>query len=1155
MKPIANSLFTSRLTPTHSAMVLTMCLLASPLATADNGWWNTTDGNWSNTANWWTTAAGNSNVAAVPTTAQTATFNGTGINGNQTVYLDGARSVSSLTFSNTGTTTLLGGTSGSPASNALTLSGASGITVNAGAGAVTVGSTSAAVPIVLGVNQTWTNNSSNLLTIANPISGNFTLVLAGPGATLLQGANTHSQNTTVTGTVRVGVDSVGTAAAFSSGAFGAGGGTVVRLFMNGGTVSSDSTTGRSILNYLAFGGNATFGDSVMNGKLTFGNGGTLGNAQRTFTVKSEMEIMGDVAGTGAGGIIKAGASTLTLSGPNSYTGGTTAGAGTLVLDYATQDNTKLSNTSALTFSGGTLTLRGGTHTEIVSATTLSAGAAANVNRSSGSAVLQMNAITRNTASTINFGAANLASTDALNTNGILGPWATVAGTDWAYNSGSTTVGGADASQPTGAADGFIRSYTGYTDVPRLTPGTIADGSTTNVRLTQGSGSPGNITLGSATTTINTLVQSASGGSGSATIDTASSTLGVTGILAASGSGALTIGTSPGSGTLRSATAGGELLIHNHSSNALTINAVIANNSTASSLTHTGSGTTVIAGANTYTGTTTINEGTLRFNNASAAIGLLTLNGGTLDLASDMKIGSGITGGNGLIANAGIGGTITSSGGRLLLAGGSAVGNGPDWGPGAGRTITIEAVMHDGGLYNNMDYFGIGTFVVKGANTYTGTSGFFNTIVEVGVNSVGSVGSITSGPFGTGTLQFGSGTNSMSGGITSDGTTARTILNGFNFGQSATFGSTTNTGKLTFAADGSLGNANRTLNVHSVVEFSGAIAGGGATGALTKAGLSTLILSGGNGYTGATTISAGTLQLGNGGTTGSLSTSSAITNNANLTINRSNAVSQGTDFSGAAISGTGSFTQAGAGTTTLTAANDYTGATFISGGTLALSGSGTINTTTSLSIASGTTFRYNSSVAYSGGTINNNGGTISGTGTIGVAVTLNSTGDKLAPGNSPGVQNYSVSQTWNSFTYEWETNNFTGTTAGTDFDQIAIAGSLDLTGGSGSYVLDLISLNGSNIAGNVPNFSETNRSWNILTATGGITGFNSANWAIDTTGLTAFTSSPAWGGTWSLSLNDTLGTDSLVLNYAAVPEPAAAFIGSLGLLALLRRRRN
>ena len=81
---------------------------------------------------------------------------------------------------------------------------------------------------------------------------------------------------------------------------------------------------------------------------------------------------------------------------------------------------------------------------------------------------------------------------------------------------------------------------------------------------------------------------------------------------------------------------------------------------------------------------------------------------------------------------------------------------------------------------------------------------------------------------------------------------------------------------------------------------------------------------------ATTISGGALQIGNGGTTGSLATS-AVTNNATLVYNRSN------DFSvGYAISGSGQLDQTGCrhddfdGTPAA-----YSGDTTISAGTLKL----------------------------------------------------------------------------------------------------------------------------------------------------------------------------------------------------------------------------
>ena len=93
------------------------------------------------------------------------------------------------------------------------------------------------------------------------------------------------------------------------------------------------------------------------------------------------------------------------------------------------------------------------------------------------------------------------------------------------------------------------------------------------------------------------------------------------------------------------------------------------------------------------------------------------------------------------------------------------------------------------------------------------------------------------------------------------------------------------------------------------------------------------MTGDNTYTGATTISAGTLSLGNGGTTGSVAGN--IVDNAALVFNRSNALTYG-----GLISGAGTVTKNGAGTLTLTGDNTYTGTTTISAGTLSLGNGGT-----------------------------------------------------------------------------------------------------------------------------------------------------------------------------------------------------------------------
>ena len=151
------------------------------------------------------------------------------------------------------------------------------------------------------------------------------------------------------------------------------------------------------------------------------------------------------------------------------------------------------------------------------------------------------------------------------------------------------------------------------------------------------------------------------------------------------------------------------------------------------------------------------------------------------------------------------------------------------------------------------------------------------------------------------------------------------------------------------------------------------------------GSGTTTLTAVNTYSGGTVITNGALQLGNGGSTGSLATNSAITNNATFIINRNNAVAQGTDFSSAAITGTGSFVQAGSGTTTLNAANTYSGGTTLNTGTLAITNTGTLGTGT-LTVNGGTVDLGTKTITNTlapvtvgviqNGTISNNGGNYS-----------------------------------------------------------------------------------------------------------------------------------------------------------------------------------
>jgi autotransporter-associated beta strand protein len=141
---------------------------------------------------------------------------------------------------------------------------------------------------------------------------------------------------------------------------------------------------------------------------------------------------------------------------------------------------------------------------------------------------------------------------------------------------------------------------------------------------------------------------------------------------------------------------------------------------------------------------------------------------------------------------------------------------------------------------------------------------------------------------------------------------------------------------------------------------------GSSQSLTKVGGGTLILTAANTYTGGTTISGGTLQLGNGGATGSIVGN--VLNNGVFAINRSDAYT----FAGV-ISGSGAFNQIGSGATTLSGVNTYTGATTVSNGTLTIASGASIKSTVTNNA------NFNNAGTVTGIVINN--GTASNSGTI------------------------------------------------------------------------------------------------------------------------------------------------------------------------------
>ena len=289
----------------------------------------------------------------------------------------------------------------------------------------------------------------------------------------------------------------------------------------------------------------------------------------------------------------------------------------------------------------------------------------------------------------------------------------------------------------------------------------------------------------------------------------------------------------------------------------------------------------------------------------------------------------------------------------------------------------------------------------------------------------------------------------------------------------TGGTTINAGTLQLGNGGTTGsilgnvlnNGIFAINRSDAFTFGGVISG---VGAFQQNGTGATILTAANTYTGGTTINAGTLQLGNGGTTGSILGN--VLNNGTFAINRSDAFTFG-----GVISGVGAFQQNGTGATILTAANTYTGPTTVSAGALVVNGS----------------------IANSAVTVNN-GGILAGTGTVG-ATTINS-GGTFAPGNSPGTMTVAGNLAFQSgalYLVQVNPSNASSTNVITG-GSATLAGTVGATFASGSYV---------------------SRTYAILSAEGGLNG---------TTFNTLATSNLPAGFTANLSYTDS----DVILNLTA-----------------------
>ncbi|BDV36763.1 hypothetical protein DSM21852_00160 [Methylocystis bryophila] len=778
-------------------------------------------------------------------------------------------------------------------------------------------------------------------------SGNGVYNISGGELDLTAGLNTIGRNTGSHSGSTGALNISGGGVVDLSGNSGGGGGLIIGYGnLNGGALQSQGTITQTggVLRvhngstlYLSGYGASTGVYSLNGGALEIGGDGlkaNYGNGQSLYQFNL------------GGGTIKVIEAALTTSVNATLTAGSTSTIDTNGLGATFSGS--LSGGGALAKIGaGTLALLG-SNSSYTGGTTIYSGvlqAAANGSIGSGPVTLDGGAFqagTNGLAFANNFvldaGAANTIDTQAYSlslSGGISG-----AGGFAKQGGGVLILNGASAYQ--GATDvgaGTLRAGGSGVFAP-TSAFTVSTGATLDLNgFNQTIGSlagPGAVTLGTATLTTggdgtSSIFSGAISGAGGL-VKTGAGTFTLTGANSYTGgttisSGTLQIGDGGTTGSIAgNVTNNGTLAFYR--SDSVTFGGVISG---AGALSQFGSGTLILTAANSYTGGTTITSGVLQAAaNGSIGSGSVTLDGGAFQVGNN-----GLAFANHFVLDAGAANTIDTQAFSLSLSGGVS-GAGGFAKQGAG-VLTLSGAS----LYTGATSVGAGTLRAGAAGAFAPASaftvgsgatldlnGFNQTIGSLSGPGAVTLGAATLTTGGDGTSSLFSGAISGAGGLVKTGTGAFT-LTGAN---SYTGGTTISSGILQIGNGGTTGSIagdvtnNGTLAFHrsDSVTFGGVISGAGA---LSQLGSGTLILTAANSYTGGTTISSGTLQIGDGGTTGSIAGN--VTNNGTLAFYRSDSVTFG-----GVISGAGALSQFGSGTLILTAANSFTGGVTLSGGTTA-----------------------------------------------------------------------------------------------------------------------------------------------------------------------------------------------------------------------------